>query len=125
MANRNGANPVTKPDTRDASDQLSDLKQRIAEAKGGKEEKHHSEEHYSQANMAWRMVVELVSGLGIGFGIGYGLDVLLGTSPWLMVLFIFFGLAAGVNVMMRTAKEIQEIQLAKQAGTDGETQDGD
>jgi ATP synthase protein I len=30
------------------------------------------EEHYSQAQLAWRMVIELVAGLGIGFGIGLG-----------------------------------------------------
>lgn len=64
------------------------------------------EEHFSQANMAWRMVTELVAGLGIGFGVGYGLDYLFGTTPLLMVVFVFFGLAAGVKTMLRTAKEI-------------------
>ncbi|GHG28672.1 MULTISPECIES: AtpZ/AtpI family protein [Paracoccus] len=61
---------------------------------------------YEQANLAWRMVIELVSGLGLGFGIGYGLDYLFGTTPVLMVLFIFFGLAAGIKTMMRTAGEL-------------------
>ena len=37
-------------------------------------------EHYSQAQLAWRMVVELVAGLGIGFAIGYGLDSLFGDA---------------------------------------------
>lgn len=106
------------------AERLKHLEQRIAEAKGPEQVKHHSEEHYSQANLAWRMVIELVAGLGIGFGVGYGLDLLLGTTPFMMVLFIFFGLAAGVNVMMRSAKEIQERQLAE-AGKDGETKDGD
>lgn len=61
---------------------------------------------YSGAELAWRMVIELVAGLGIGFGIGYGLDTLLGTMPIFLVLFIFLGLAAGIKVMMRTAKEV-------------------
>ena len=34
------------------------------------------------------------------------MDVLLGTEPWLMVTFTLLGLAAGVNVMLRTAREI-------------------
>ncbi len=76
------------------------------------EEKPHQEEHYSQAQVAWRMVTELVAGLGIGFGIGYGLDVLLGTTPFLMVVFVLLGMAAGINVMMRTAKEAQAKQEA-------------
>jgi ATP synthase protein I len=71
-------------------------------------EKSHQEEHYSQANMAWRMVTEMVAGLGIGFGIGYGLDALFGTSPFLMVLFTLLGIGAGINVMLRTAKEFQQ-----------------
>ncbi|MFV0245012.1 MAG: AtpZ/AtpI family protein [Qingshengfaniella sp.] len=69
--------------------------------------KSHQEQKYSQANMAWRMVTELVAGLGIGFGVGYGLDWLFGTTPFLMVLFILLGFAAGVKTMMRTAAEMQ------------------
>jgi len=52
-----------------------------------------------------------VAGLGIGFGIGYGLDSLFGTMPIFLVLFIFFGFAAGVLTMMRSAKEVQRKQL--------------
>ena len=70
------------------------------------------------------MVVELVAGLGLGFGIGFGLDCALGTSPWLMIIFIFLGFAAGVQTMMRSAKEIQEKQIAANAAEDGESDDG-
>lgn len=61
---------------------------------------------YDQAHVAWRMVIEIVAGIGLGFGIGYGLDYLFGTTPFLMILFIFFGFAAGIKVMMRTAAEL-------------------
>jgi ATP synthase protein I len=77
--------------------------------------KRHQDSQYSQANLAWRMVVELVAGLAIGFGIGYGLDYLLGTMPIFMVLFIFAGLAAGVKTMLRSAKEVQERKAAEAA----------
>ena len=60
------------------------------------------------AQHAWRMVIELVAGLGIGFGIGYGLDALFGSAPWLMVVFTMLGFAAGVKTMMRSAQEIQK-----------------
>ncbi|WP_282601648.1 AtpZ/AtpI family protein [Paracoccus sp. PARArs4] len=63
---------------------------------------------YEQANLAWRMVIELVTGLGLGGAIGYGLDYLLGTMPLMMVIFIFLGLAAGIKTMMRTAGEIDK-----------------
>ena len=108
---------VDQPD--DAA-RLRDLEERIARAKGQPEAKHHSEEHYSQAQLAWRMVIELVSGLGIGFGIGYGIDTLFGTMPIFLVLFIFLGLAAGVNVMLRTAREV----TLGQGGKPPEREDG-
>ncbi|MEM7488249.1 MAG: AtpZ/AtpI family protein [Pseudomonadota bacterium] len=79
------------------------------------EDKHHMEEHYSQAQLAWRMVIELVAGLGIGFGIGYGLDALLGTQPWLMVVFTLLGFAAGVKTMISSAQEVQMKAAAKAA----------
>ncbi|UWQ22282.1 AtpZ/AtpI family protein [Jannaschia sp. W003] len=71
------------------------------------EARDHMEEHYSQAQLAWRMVIEMVAGLGIGFGIGYGLDALLGTQPWLMVVFTLLGFAAGVKTMIASAREVQ------------------
>ncbi|WP_025051381.1 AtpZ/AtpI family protein [Sulfitobacter noctilucae] len=95
---------------------LQDLEAKINAAKArSAPAKPHQEEHYSQAQLAWRMVIELVAGLGIGFGIGYGLDVLLGTLPIFMVLFTMLGLAAGVKTMLRSAQEIQAKKMADEA----------
>lgn len=96
-------------------DQLKALDDRLEALKASQGLGPRSDEHFSQANQGWRMVTELVAGLMIGFGIGYGLDVLFGTLPIFLVLFVLLGLAAGINVMMRTAKEIQEDQVAKAA----------
>ncbi|MEM9579150.1 MAG: AtpZ/AtpI family protein [Pseudomonadota bacterium] len=93
-------------------DRLTRLDAKIAEAKANLDGGPRTEEHYSQAQQGWRMVTELVAGLGIGFGIGYGLDVLFGTLPIMMVLFTFLGLAAGIKTMMRTAEEIAAKQAA-------------
>lgn len=100
------------------SNRLKALEAKIDALKEPAAVKDHSEEHYSQAQLAWRMVIELVAGLSIGFGIGYGLDSLFGTMPIFLVLFIFFGLAAGVKTMMRSANEVQKKQLeaAKEKG---------
>lgn len=111
---------MSDTDPIDPADQLKALEARIEAAKVDDTPRPHVDEHYTQAQMAWRMVIELVAGLMIGFGIGYGLDALFGTSPIFMVLFIFLGLAAGVKTMMRSAQEMQREQLAKQAG---ETED--
>jgi len=107
---------VTAPDPKR---KLDDLDAKLAAFKAAQQkETPHQEEHYSQAQVAWRMVTELVAGLGIGFGIGYGLDVLLGTTPFLMVVFALLGIAAGINVMLRTAKEVQAKQEAAASDVD-------
>ena len=85
---------------------MRQLEERIAAAKERQAPRPRSDEHYSRANLAWRMVIELVAGLAIGFGIGYGLDVLLGTIPLMLVVFTLAGFAAGVKTMLRTAKEV-------------------
>lgn len=101
------------------------LEARLSELRQPKAAKSHGEDHHSQAQLAWRMVIELVAGLGIGFGMGYGLDYLFGTKPFLMIIFIFLGFAAGVQTMMRSAKEVQAKQeraelerVAQDKGTD-------
>ena len=91
---------------------LEALDERIAKLKGG-EAKPHQEEHYSQAQMGWRMVIELVAGIAIGFGIGYGLDALFDTLPVFLVIFVLLGFAAGVKTMLRTAQEVQGQETAK------------
>jgi ATP synthase protein I len=94
---------------------MEQLEAKIRAAKKAQEPGPRSDEHYSQAQLAWRMVIELVAGLGIGFGMGYGLDVLFGTLPVFMVIFTMLGLAAGVKTMLRSAREIQDKKMAKEA----------
>lgn len=89
---------------RDAQ-RLRDLESRLRE-KDGIDSATQGEDHFSQANIAWRMVIELVSGLLLGMGIGYGLDQLFGTTPIMLVIFVLLGLVAGVKTMMRTAADI-------------------
>ena len=92
----------------DRKARMEALEAKLAGKRKTEAPKRHQDEHYSQANMAWRMVIELVAGLAIGFGMGFGLDRLFGTQPWLMILFTLFGFAAGIKTMMRTAKEMAE-----------------
>ena len=87
-------------------ERLRALEDRLARARGEPRTAAPEGDKYRQANQAWRMVIELVAGLGIGFGIGFGLDHLFGTSPILLVVFILLGFVAGVKTMLRTAAEM-------------------
>ena len=95
------------PDERSEQERLLALEERLARARAAGEPGPRVEEHFSPANHAWRMVIELVAGLMIGFGIGYGIDWVFGTLPIFLVIFIFLGLAAGIRTMLRSAQEVQ------------------
>ncbi|MBI3121590.1 MAG: AtpZ/AtpI family protein [candidate division NC10 bacterium] len=45
--------------------------------------------------------VTLVAATAIGLAIGYGLDRVLGTRPWLTLVFTVFGIAAGFVNLFR------------------------
>ena len=96
-------------------ERLRRLGERIAALKGEAPGAQSHPDHHAQAQMAWRMVSELVAGLLVGGGIGYGLDALLGTRPWLMVLFVLLGFAAGVKAMLRSARDMQAAPEGTQA----------
>lgn len=110
---------MAEPDQNDQKARLEALERRLAEKREALAPKPHMEEHYSQAQHAWRMVVELVAGLGIGVAMGYGLDVLLGTTPFLLIVFTLLGFIAGIRTMMRSAREVEE-EAKAQAEADKE-----
>lgn len=71
-------------------------------------------------DLAWGMVIDLTAGIVVGGALGWGLDSLLGTLPLFLIVFVLLGFAAGINVMLRTAKEHGRRVKAK-AAADAET----
>jgi len=93
-------------DTPDPS-KLRDFEERLAAAQKAQEPEETKRHVHHDAGAAWRMVIELVTGIVVGFGIGYWLDVTFDTLPIFLVLFTLLGFGAGVRVMMQTAQEAQ------------------
>ncbi len=115
-----GVSCVAEADNGDPKARLEALEAKLEAKRAANAPKPHMDEHYSQAQLAWRMVIELVAGLGIGFGIGYGLDAVFGTQPVLMVVFTLMGFVAGVKTMVRSAQEVQRDAEARAAEADTE-----
>ncbi len=105
---------------RDETQRLAALEDRIAKAKAALEPPKAAQDHHSMAQVGWRMVIELVAGLGIGAAMGYGLDVLFGTLPIFLVVLTLLGFAAGVKTMIRSAREIEgeRIEAARPSAGD-------
>lgn len=57
--------------------------------------------------VAARMGVELVVATCVGGGAGYFADERLDTAPWLMLLGVLIGTAAGVRNMLRIATQLE------------------
>lgn len=100
---------------------LARLEARIAAAKGADRPRSEGMRGVSQGEVAWRMVIELATGMGLGLAIGLGLDTLFGTAPWMIVIFALLGFAAGIRTMLGTAKAMTK----DQPGTPGDGGKGD
>lgn len=100
---------------RDETERLDALAARIAKAKAALDPPKPAPDHHTMAQVGWRMVVELVAGLGVGAAIGYGLDVLMGTGPLMLVTLTLLGFAAGVKAMLRSAQELRAPEEDKAA----------
>jgi ATP synthase protein I len=104
------------PDDRSA--RLDELDRRIRAARKAREPKRgKTGEKFAMANMAWRMTLELVVGGMVGAAMGWGLDVLLGTMPLFLIVFVLLGFAAGIRTVMRSAQEVERQQAAEAAET--------
>ncbi len=58
-------------------------------------------------SIAFRLGVEMAVATFLGAVMGYALDRFFNTKPWLMVIGLFFGVAAGGLGVYRVAQEIQ------------------
>jgi ATP synthase protein I len=108
---------------------LSDLGQRLDKATGGttggaatsKAGDKAAEDAANAARskamgLGFSIAAQLVAGVLAGGAIGYFLDRWLGSTPWLMVLFLMFGFAAGIMNVVRTAREMQKISEQQSKG---------
>ena len=68
---------------------------------------------------AFRLSADLVSAVVAGGGLGWALDWLLGTGPWLLLLFFFLGIAAGIMNVIRTANAMNAAQQAENRAAGG------
>ena len=86
---------------------LDDLNTRVSAAReANKPKKARGLNEATTYGIATRLVAELVAGLLVGVFSGWYLDQYFGTKPWLMVVMIMLGAAAGITNVMRAAKQM-------------------
>jgi ATP synthase protein I len=99
---------------KNASEDIKKLEQRISELQGREKALTKREKKQTEftrvSRIGLRIGVELFSAVIVGAGIGYLLDIALGCKPWMLVLFLFFGGAAGILNVYRLAKNEDELK---------------
>lgn len=110
----NGKDPAPEghalsPEERDAlKRRAAELGQRLDEVKARKAPPPGDPRARGAAmGAAFKLAAELVVGVVVGGGIGWALDRHLGTAPWLLVLFLVLGFAAGMSNLIRAARRMQ------------------
>ena len=62
----------------------------------------------SSIGTAFKMSTELVAHVVVGTIIGFILDKTFGTKPWLILIFFFVGVIAGIVNVVKSAKNMQK-----------------
>ncbi len=57
---------------------------------------------------AFKLSTELVASVAVGTIIGFILDTTFGTKPWLILIFFFVGVTAGIMNVIKSAKKMQK-----------------
>tara|TARA_B110001454_G_scaffold25165_1_gene24687 strand:- start:77 stop:352 length:276 start_codon:yes stop_codon:yes gene_type:complete len=80
----------------------------IAKSKISKRNLYKDKEPASSIGTAFKLSAELVSAVAVGTIIGFILDKTFGTKPWLILIFFFVGVVAGIINVFKSAKNMQK-----------------
>jgi ATP synthase protein I len=94
-----GEVPKLPPDAR-----LDSLEERLKRAQMAEAERTRKKEPDANYRVGQLVLSHLVGAPAGGFLIGFALDKWLGTKPWLMLIMLFLGFAAGIFNVLRISK---------------------
>ena len=80
----------------------------IAKSKVYKKNLYKDKNPPSSIGTAFKLSTELVSAVIVGTIIGFILDNTFGTKPWLILIFFFVGVIAGIINVIKSAKNMQK-----------------
>ena len=87
-----------------------ELKTRLKIAKSRFKNKNQTEKDNEKSSFgkAFQLSTELVSAVLVATIIGFILDNWFDTKPWLIIIFFFIGVVAGIMNVIRSAKKMQK-----------------
>jgi len=116
--------PMSAKDAAAFEHRVSDLGERLdkvkAQRQAGADAELDAEMRGRGMAYGMRMAAELVAAVIVGGVIGWSLDWVLGSRPWLFLLFFLLGFAAGVLNVMRAYERMQR-EFAARGGKIGQS----
>lgn len=97
-------------------ERLSRLEDRLDDANKQRDQQNGSDHASRRGNaigLAFRLASELIAGFVVGGLLGWWIDSFFGTTPLFLLIFFTLGLAAGILNVVRTAKKMQDANLAQ------------
>lgn len=94
------------------------LEARIAAAQDKRPKPRIDDNSGNMLGLAWRLSTEMVVSVLVGLGLGFGLDKLFGTTPWIMLVGVGFGFAAGIRNTLRLAERFNAMNADVPLGDD-------
>ena len=80
----------------------------IAKNKASRKNDESENQKTSSFGAAFKLSTELVAAVAVGTIIGFILDDWFGTKPWLILIFFFVGVIAGIMNVIKSAKNMQK-----------------
>ena len=90
------------------SDDSFKTRLKIAKDKAKNKYSNRNSKSASNIGQAFKLSTELVAAVVVGTIIGFILDKWFGTKPWLIIIFFFVGVIAGITNVIKSAKKLQE-----------------
>jgi ATP synthase protein I len=101
-------------------ERISDLGDRLNRVRSQREAGRHADTDAEMRGRGiaygMRMAADLVASVIVGGVIGWGLDWVLGSRPWLFLVFFLVGFAAGIRNLLRTYERMQREYAARGGG---------
>jgi ATP synthase protein I len=108
---------------------ISELQGRLSKVRSQRDAESHADADAEMRGrgMAYgmRMAAELVAAVIVGGAIGWSLDWMLGSRPWLFLVFFLLGFAAGILNVMRAYERMQREFAARGGGIGQRAPDDD
>ena len=80
----------------------------IAKKKALRRDLENNKDNTSTIGTAFKLSTDLISAVAVGTIIGFILENTFGTKPWLILIFFFVGVIAGITNVIKSAKNMQK-----------------